>query len=152
MNIAVKDVSLLQSIQPQQVGNYLNIHGWIKQNEIVNKASIWTYTLEESAIQLVLPLQQDIPGFPVSMSLILETLEKIESRSQLEILSDLISTVKNIKIQGVVMQINTSFLDDFSGEIIILGFVIDNLGEKFTLNSKGMIIFLQLKPTKSVFL
>lgn len=128
MNVTVKDIEILQSIQPQQVATYLQNHGWYQQNTVEDKASIWVQENEvREHANIVLPLNQEIPGFPVSMSVILETLEKAENRSQLDIISELITTALNISIQGTVMQINTPNPDQLSGNIVILGVVIDKL-------------------------
>jgi hypothetical protein len=61
------------------------------------------------------------------MSVILATLEKAENRSQLDIISELITTAPNISIQGTVMQIHPPNADQLSGKIIMLGVVIDKL-------------------------
>jgi hypothetical protein len=130
MNVTVKDINILQSIQPQQVANYLQNHGWHKQNHLPDKASIWIQGNKGGeSVTILLPLNQDIPGFPVSMSVILETLETIENRSQLEIISELITTANNIKIPGFVRQIHTPNTDQLSGNIVILGVVCDQLRE-----------------------
>lgn len=61
------------------------------------------------------------------MSEIMEILEKVENRSQLEILSDLITNACNITLQGMVIQIQAPNSDKLSGEITIYGVVIDKL-------------------------
>lgn len=128
MNVTVKDIGFLQAMQPQQVAAYLQTHGWYQQNQIPDRASIWIQENEVGElVQIVLPLERKTPGFPVSMSVILETLEKTEKRSQLDIISDLISTANNITIQGVVMQIQISNTDQQGGKITLLGVVIDKL-------------------------
>jgi hypothetical protein len=128
MNVTVKDIEILQSIQPQQVATYLQNHGWYQQNTVEDKASIWVQENEAGErANIVLPLNREIPGFPVSMSVILETLEKAENRSQLDIISELITTAPNVSIQGTVMQIHPPNADQLSGKIIILGVVIDKL-------------------------
>lgn len=130
MNVTVKDINILQSIRPQQVANYLQNHGWHQQNYLENKASTWIQENETGdSVTIVLPLNQDIPGFPVSMSVILETLETKEKRSQLEIISELITTANNITIQGVVRQIHNPNADQLSGKIVSLGVVCDQLRE-----------------------
>lgn len=128
MNVTVKDIDILQSIQPKQVATYLQKHGWYQQNYVEDKASIWVQENEAGErANIVLPLNREIPGFPVSMSVILETLEKAENRSQLDIISELITTAPNIRIQGTVMQIHAPNRDQLSGKIIIIGVVIDKL-------------------------
>ena len=130
MNVTVKDINILQLIQPQQVANYLQNHGWHQQKYLENKASTWIQENETGEwVTIVLPLNQGIPGFPVSMSVILETLETIENRSQLEIISELIATANNIKIPGFVRQIHAPNADQLSGTIVIFGVVCDQLRE-----------------------
>jgi hypothetical protein len=130
MNVTVKDINILKSIQPQQVAKYLQNHGWDQQNYLENKASIWSQENEAGeSVTIVLPVNQDIPGFPVSMSVILETLETIENRSQLEIISELITIANNITIQGFVRQIHVPNADQLSGNIVIFGVVFDKLRE-----------------------
>src|SRR5919202_2845462 len=90
MNVIVKDIDILQSIQPQQVATYLQNHGWHQQNTVEDKASIWVQKNEAGErANIVLPLNPEIPGFPVSMSIIFATLEKAENRSQIDIISEL---------------------------------------------------------------
>jgi hypothetical protein len=130
MNVTVKNINILQSIQPQQVVKYLQNYGWHKQNNLQDKASIWIQGNEGGDLAtILLPLNQDIPGFPVSMSVILETLEIIENRSQLEIISELITTANNITIPGFVRKIHTPNADQLSGNIVIFGVVCDQLRE-----------------------
>jgi hypothetical protein len=74
-----------------------------------------------------LPLNPDVSDFPVSMNLIVETLEKAGNRSQLDILSDLVTNWDNVLLQGVVMQIQHSAEDIGSGSVILLGVVVDKL-------------------------
>lgn len=128
MNVTVKDVEVLQAIHPQHVAEYLEKHGWQQQNQIPDKVSIWKQKIEgDKQFEIILPLNHDIPGFPVSMSVMLETLEKAENRSQLEIIGNLITTFNNLNIQGVVLQIQHFNAEELSGTLVILGVVFDKL-------------------------
>lgn len=128
MNVTIKDIELLKNLEPQQISYYLEAKGWKPAQQIDKRAIIWTSSdLNPESPHLVLPLNSDLPDFPVSMNLMLETLETIENRSQIEILADLITSLPNTTIQGVVMQIHTPNADKLSGEITIIGVVIDKL-------------------------
>lgn len=95
MKVTVKDIDVLKSLHPQQVAEYLQTHGWEQQQQIAEQASIWRKeTGADEKFQLVLPLNQEIASFPVSMSLVLETLEIAENRSQLDILDDLLTSAE----------------------------------------------------------
>jgi hypothetical protein len=74
-----------------------------------------------------LPVDQDFDDYPRRMYEIMEILEKAEKRSQLDILSDLITKWNNVSLQGVVMQIQHSAKDIGSGRVILLGVVVDKL-------------------------
>jgi len=128
MNVTIKDIDLLKAIQPQQVAKYLQAKGWQQQRQIADKATIWFRENQvQQLIHIVLPLNPDVSDFPVSMNLIVETLEKAENRSQLDILSNLVTNWDNVSLQGVVMQIQHSAEDIGSGSVILLGVVVDKL-------------------------
>jgi hypothetical protein len=128
MNVTVKDIELLKAIHPQQVATYLQAKGWQQKQQIPNQAIIWLKNKESHGqFNLVLPLNPDVPDFPISMNLLLETLAKAEERSQLDILNDLIIQLSNRIIQGVVMEIHSPNPDQLSGKITLLGLIIDKL-------------------------
>jgi hypothetical protein len=119
MKAAVKDLDILKAIQSQQVATYLHNKGWYEQRQIADRASIWTQKSDsDEELQIVLPLNSDIPGFPVSMNIVLETLEIAEGRSQLEILDELISCVPNVQVQGIVTDLNNGSL---TGQATLIG-------------------------------
>jgi hypothetical protein len=119
MKATVKDLDILKAIQPQQVATYLQSKGWHEQRQIAEQASIWTQrTSSGEEFQIVIPLNSEIPGFPVSMNIVMETLEIAEERSQLEILDDLISCVPNVQVQGIVTDLHNGFL---TGQVTLMG-------------------------------
>lgn len=100
MKVTIKDIDILQTLQPLQVAAYLRDRGWVQQQHIPQKAIIWKKEINPgNAVAVILPLHPDTPGFPVSMSVMLETLETIEARSQLDILRDLLAIVPNFTWQ-----------------------------------------------------
>jgi hypothetical protein len=52
-----------------------------------------------------LPLDKNFDDYPRRMYEIMETLEKAENRLQLDILSELVTNIPNITIQGMVTQV-----------------------------------------------
>jgi hypothetical protein len=128
MNVTIKDIELLKNLKPQQITCYLEAKGWKQAQKIDSRAIIWTSRdIKPESPQIVLPLNSDLPDFPVSMNLMLETLEVIENRSQMEILADLITELPNTTIQGIAIQIHTPNADKLSGEITLLGVIADQL-------------------------
>jgi len=128
MNVTIRDIELLKNLEPDRISYYLESKGWKQAQKIGERAIIWTSgNLNPETPQIVLPLNCKLPDFPVSMNLMLETLEAIENRSQIEILADLITELPNTTIQGIVMQIHTPNADKLSGEITLLGVIAEKL-------------------------
>ena len=124
MKATIQDVDILKNLSPQRVETYLKEHGWELQQKNGEKALIWTLADE---FEILLPLQPEIIDFPRRMGEVLETLALSEKRSQIEILSELITNYPNITIQGIVMQIANPNADKLSGEMTLLGVVVDKL-------------------------
>ena len=75
---------------------------------------------------------------------VMETLEIAEDRSQIEILAELITSLPNTTIQGIVMQIYTPNAHKLSGEITLLGLVADKLCKiQTSLGDKNYILAIK---------
>ena len=58
---------------------------------------------------------------------VMEVLEKADNRSQLDILSELITIVHNVTVQGIVIQIDAPLSEHLNGEVTLVGVVVDKL-------------------------
>jgi len=154
MNVTIRDIELLKNLEPDRISYYLESKGWKQAQKIGERAIIWTSgNLNPETPQIVLPLNCKLPDFPVSMNLMLETLEAIENRSQIEILADLITELPNTTIQGIVMQIHTPNADKLSGEITLLGVMADKLRKiKTELADKDYILAIKAYQERLPFL
>lgn len=124
MIVTVRDPDVLSSIQPPQVATYLQSHGWHKQSQFADRSSLWIQKNDSGEdVYIELPLKTEFRDFPLRMSEILETLEKAEKRSQLEILSDLFTWLENIEIPGVVIKLQ----EGVESKVIIMGCVVGTL-------------------------
>lgn len=135
MKVTIKDVDILKAIEPHQAAAYLQANGWQKWRQILNKASIWIKKLDSGEeFQIVLPIDSEIPGYPVSMNIMLETLEVVAESSQIEILNELLITPVRYpkKIQGMVIGINP---DRTAGQVVLMGVAMGKL-EKIVTNLK----------------
>ncbi len=102
------------------------MHLSVKIKNSDNRVSIWTRdTYLEDHLKIQLPVEQDFDDYSLRMSEIMETLEKAENRSQLDILSELITTAPNVTIQGLAIQVNAHKTDGLGGEITFVGVVVD---------------------------
>ena len=129
MNIIVKDLDLFQNIEPEAVAEYLEIQGWQQERQIDSKAIIWgkNGAGKSSSFNLVLPLNPEVSDFPLTMNLLVESLAKIEEKTQLEIALKLITNLPNIDLQGLIARIKSPKGDRLSGEITLMGIVINKL-------------------------
>lgn len=126
-------------IDPGEVETYLNNHKWTR-NQQSDKASIWTL----DGFEILLPLKPEIIDFPRRMGEVIETLAIAENRLQIEIFSDLITSVPNTTIQGVVTHIATPNADNLSGEVTLLGVVVFKLRPIYTeLTNRNYILALK---------
>ncbi len=145
MIVTVRDPDILKTLEPLQVAAYLQTHGWHEQSRDDDKSSIWTRKNEAGEdYEILLALKPKISGFALRMYEVMETLEIAENRSQLEILADLITSLPNITLEGIVMQIHTPNAHKLSGEITLLGIVADKLRKiQTSLGDKDYILAIK---------
>ena len=127
MIVTVRDPNILSNLDPKAITNYLKARGWFLKNYIPEKESVWvnsTNDQEYDEYDITLPLNRTTRSYALRMAEILETLEKVEERSQLDILSDLITTIPNTSIQGIVTKLSQQH---HPNNITIMGFVVGKL-------------------------
>jgi len=117
------DTEKFKYIDPRQVEAYLVAHRWQQQQRQGDKASIWTL----EGFEILLPLKREITDFSRRMAEVVETLALAETRPLESIWGDLITNAPNTTIQAVVTQIATPDADHLSGDITMLGIVVDKL-------------------------
>ncbi len=91
MKASVRDSKTLRLISPQDLEVYLASRQW-DYRPYGNLGAIYNRTKDGSEYELLVPLTREIGDFPQRISDILRTLEVVEERSQIEILSDLATT------------------------------------------------------------
>lgn len=129
MSRSTFDINLLEAVKPQEVEGYLESHGWIQQNQIGDKASIWIQPCEDGdEFEVLLPLRRELKDYSLGMSTLVETLEVAEQRSQIEILNDL----KNYSADVLRVRVNTQ--KTANGRISL------NAGIKFSHSVKDLIV------------
>ena len=85
MRAHISDKKALQAVSPAQIMAYLRSRGAEKTDEFPGKATIWSYGGEE----LLVPLATRFADYAARMADMLSLLEKVEDRSQLQIMNDL---------------------------------------------------------------
>lgn len=125
MIVTVRDPKILKCLEPERVRTYLQIHHWLEQRQIEDKAAIWTRTSETGQeFEILLPMKPEFLDFPRRMAEMLQTLEVAEQISQLEILSDLLTRAPNVTIQGIVTNLQEGAT---TGKITFMGVVVGKL-------------------------
>ncbi|MDJ0619983.1 MAG: hypothetical protein QNJ63_25125 [Calothrix sp. MO_192.B10] len=128
MKAIISDIEVLKNLQPKRIAAYLHQKGWHKKASVPNQVSTWVRdTFASDKLKIYLPLDPEFEDYPRRMSEIMEILEKVENRSQLEIIGELITNANNVTIQGMVIQIQTPNTETLNGEITIYGVVVDKL-------------------------
>ncbi|MCC3411877.1 MULTISPECIES: hypothetical protein [unclassified Microcoleus] len=124
MKVTVRDSHILKTIEPNVLEKYLQINGWHKARKFY-EGFIWIKknSVSQEGEVLVSP-HQDFDDFAEVMCRNLKALEVIENRSQLDILSDLITVLPNVAISG---WINKVYGAESPDQITLIGFVVGKL-------------------------
>ncbi|WP_293151904.1 MULTISPECIES: hypothetical protein [unclassified Microcoleus] len=153
MKVTFQDSETLQTVNLNQVRNYLQIHGWNEDQPFLENAMLWHKSVAGEEFEILLPNQQNLGDYAARIRETIAILESVESRSKLEILADLITGIPNTTIQGVVMQIHTPNADKLSGEITLLGVIADKLQKiKTELADKDYILAIKAYQERLPFL
>ena len=128
MKVTVEDAQIIKNIEPQELRDYLQSHGWYEDGQFLDNATIWhKQVLEEGEFEILLPNTKNVRDYIPRIREAIETLAASENLSQLEILSNFINNYPNLKLQGFVTQIATPHEYKLSGEITIVCPVFDKL-------------------------
>ncbi|MDF5720163.1 MAG: hypothetical protein PUP91_06665 [Rhizonema sp. PD37] len=131
MKVTIKDSQILKTVNPDVLQAHLQATGWHETGRIYNDAgAIWRLQKDAAPeYEILLPLQHNLGDYAERISDILKTLEIVENRSQVDILSEFITNYPNFTVQGVVRQISTPSIDKLSGEITLLCAIFQKLQE-----------------------
>ncbi|MEH2420355.1 MAG: hypothetical protein V7K48_05235 [Nostoc sp.] len=114
MKATIRDIDVLKSINPLEVASYLETQGWKEQSQINDIASVWTLELGQADnVEILLPLNPEFRDFSARMSEVLQNLEIVENRSQLEIITNLKTPLAEI------IQISVNHSEIINGSIPI---------------------------------
>ena len=87
IRVSVKDKEAFKAIQPDTLEAYLTEKGWIKAEPHGPYAYVWK--LPETEYKVLVPVQNSLRDYILRVADIINTLEEIEGRTQLEILCEL---------------------------------------------------------------
>ncbi|WP_377480526.1 MAG: hypothetical protein P2A85_12685 [Microcoleus anatoxicus] len=127
MKVTVRDYQVLQTIDPNVLEAHLQTSNWQKVAVVYENTLIWHKKNDSGQLfEIKQPLRQEFDA-PQLIGEAIKTLEIVENRSQLEILSDLITSLPNVAIPGWINKLH----GEASGtcQVIVMGFVVGKLRE-----------------------
>jgi hypothetical protein len=125
VKVTVRDYQILQTIDPNVLEEHLQTSDWQKVALVYENTLIWHKKDDNGQLfEIKQPLRQEFDA-PQLIGEAIKTLEIVENRSQLEILSDLITSLPNVEIPGWINKLH----GEASGtcQVIVMGFVVGKL-------------------------
>jgi hypothetical protein len=92
----VRDSRTLSLIRPEDLHAYLSARAWHNVRRSGEAGFLYRRILDDRKYDLLVPSTNEIDDFPQRIAHIVSTLESVEARSQLEIISDLASTRSDV--------------------------------------------------------
>lgn len=97
MKVEVRDAAALSALKPLEMAAYLRAKGWRKEADLDGKGSLWLLAVPDvEEFDVTLPLKRDLADYALRMGELLRTLAVAESRSELEVLRDLVTTTADL--------------------------------------------------------
>ncbi|MDZ8259838.1 hypothetical protein [Nostoc sp. ChiQUE01b] len=127
MKVTMQDAEIIKNIEPQQLKEYLQSHGWHEDRPFLDNATIWHKQAEKGEFEILLPSTKNLRDYLPRVRELIETIADCENLSHLEILSEFIQNYPHLKIQGFVTQIATPNADKLSGKVTIVCPVFEKL-------------------------
>ncbi len=88
MMVRVVDREALERLTVRSIVLYLATHGWVRRNA----SSVWSLNVDADEFEVLPPASNQVPGYAGRVAELLSVLSAVESRSELEILQDLVQT------------------------------------------------------------
>lgn len=125
MKVTVRDSHILKTIDPNVLETYLHINGWHKTRQFF-EGFIW-YKKNDTgqAGEVLVSPHKEFGDFAEVMCQNLKALEAVEKRSQLEIVSDLITSLPNATISGWINKVDWE--KGAIAQMTLIGFVLGKL-------------------------
>ena len=89
MKATIRDSTILRAVRSQDVAVYLHARRWREQERREGEYAIWQRTGDNEPVEILLPLNTAYRDYAARIAGVLQTLEAVEQRSQLDILADI---------------------------------------------------------------
>jgi hypothetical protein len=125
VKVTVRDYQILQTIDPNVLEAHLQTSDWQKVALVYENTLIWHKKDDQGQLfEIKQPLRQEFDA-PQLIGEAIKTLEIVENRSQLEILSDLITSLPNVEIPGWINKLHG--VESGICQVTVMGFVVGKL-------------------------
>jgi hypothetical protein len=97
MKVVIEDAATFQSLKPLEIAAYLRSKHWHREADLSGKADLWVFKKHDTEeFDLTLPNRRSFADYALRIAEVLQTLAKVEDRSELEILRDLQSATADL--------------------------------------------------------
>jgi hypothetical protein len=116
MKLIIKDKSMLNSIDPLDIRDFLRTEGWRKVDVIGNRFSVWLIEKENKEYTINIPNKSTFGDYALRVSEILKVLEETTSKTQLQLFNDIkVSSADVIRVYSRAgLEDGTIYHDDLS--------------------------------------
>ncbi len=91
MRVDIEDARVLSEAKPRSIRTYLRLRGWRPAGEPRESPDIWFIDQGTDTFEVIAPSSQNNRDFARRVADVLEVLSVVEARSQLDVLSDLLT-------------------------------------------------------------
>lgn len=89
MKASIRDPDELRLLEPESIQAYLRFRGWLSEDAGHPRAKLWYIDIGRDSFEALLPSTQVVRDYVLRVSELLRTLERVEQRSQLDIVRDI---------------------------------------------------------------
>ena len=126
MKITAPDREILQTVDLNNLKDYLQSRGWQEAKPFLENATVWLKSEpERGEFEILLPDRKNLGDYLPRIRELLKILEEVEGRSQGEILSEL--TNSYCVVEAIPIKLLIPNKEKLSGTVILLGVVANHL-------------------------
>ena len=128
MKAKIQDMDALRALTPLELTAYLRSKGWKQQMDLHGKAFLWLYEGEHGESEVTVPLRREFADYALRVQEVIQTVSKVEQRSELEVLRDLLTATADL------VRVRAPDVDSDTGSLPL------ELGVQFVKCSRDMVL------------
>ena len=128
MKAKIQDMDALRALTPLELTAYLRSKGWKQQMDLHGKAFLWLFEGEHGESEVTVPLRREFADYALRVQEVIQTVSKVEQRSELEVLRDLLTATADL------VRVRAPDMDSDTGSLPL------ELGVQFVQRSRDMVL------------